>query len=80
MRWRVKRLLAMTHYNINFQTTLARLIASTVKIPFVQLSAVDTPLTKVREVIQQAVTTFKNYGKKTLLFVDEIHRYVAERE
>lgn len=57
------------------KTTLARLIARTAGVPFVQLSAVLSGVKEVKEVMEQAARTRKRSGKPTLLFVDEIHRF-----
>ena len=57
------------------KTTLARLIARTAGVPYVQLSAVLSGVKEVKEVMEQAAKTRKRTGKSTLLFVDEIHRF-----
>ncbi len=57
------------------KTTLARLIARTAGVPFVQLSAVLSGVKEVKEVMEQAARARKRSGKPTLLFVDEIHRF-----
>jgi len=52
------------------KTTIAHIIAQTLKVPFFQLSAISSGVKEVREVIEEAKT-------KTgcILFIDEIHRF-----
>jgi putative ATPase len=57
------------------KTTLARIIANLTKAVFVQLSAVSTSIAEVREVINQARERKKFQQQKTILFIDEIHRF-----
>jgi len=57
------------------KTTLARLIANHVKAAFFQLSAVDAGVKEVREVIGRADKERKHLNKRTILFIDEIHRF-----
>lgn len=57
------------------KTTLARIIAEKCKGEFVQLSAVTSGVKDVRAVIAEARDRLKFEGKKTILFVDEIHRF-----
>jgi len=57
------------------KTTLARLIASFVQAAFVQLSAVSSGLTDLREAVKQALERRKLRGTHTILFIDEIHRW-----
>lgn len=61
------------------KTTLARLIASTRGSSFRQLSAISAGVKEVREVIDEAK---KNslYGTKTVLFLDEIHRFSKSQQ
>lgn len=56
------------------KTTLARIIASQVDGHFAQMSAVLDGMKELRAVVENA-KKFQNIGKKTLLFVDEIHRF-----
>lgn len=56
------------------KTTLARIIASEVEADFVEISAVATGLSDVKLVIKRAQEN-RRLGIKTLLFVDEIHRF-----
>jgi putative ATPase len=57
------------------KTTLARLVARTTQAEFVQLSAVTTGIKEAREVMQEAVERRERMGRRTVLFIDEIHRY-----
>lgn len=57
------------------KTTLARLIAEKTKSVFKQISAVSSGLADLRKIIQEAQSTWKYDGKRTVLFVDEIHRW-----
>ncbi|MDD2497564.1 MAG: replication-associated recombination protein A [Desulfitobacteriaceae bacterium] len=57
------------------KTTLAQVIAHTTKGCFEQLSAVTAGIADVRRVIQEARERLGLYGKRTILFIDEIHRF-----
>jgi len=57
------------------KTTLAWIVAKLTESKFVQLSAVSSGLKDVREVIAEAEEQQKFYGKRTILFIDEIHRF-----
>src|SRR5512135_620286 len=57
------------------KTTLARIVASHTKSEFFQLNAVSSGVKDVREVLDRAVTNLKHYSKRTILFIDEIHRF-----
>jgi putative ATPase len=57
------------------KTTLARIIAERSKAAFVSFSAVTSGIKEVREVIEKAGSDLKYYGKRTILFIDEIHRF-----
>ena len=56
------------------KTTLAQLIAEETKADFIKISAVDSGAQKLRTIIAQAEENFKN-NKRTILFLDEIHRW-----
>jgi putative ATPase len=56
------------------KTTLARLLAENSGLRFIALSAVFSGVKDLREAIQQAKTEL-SYGKRTVLFIDEIHRF-----
>lgn len=57
------------------KTTLARLLAIESKSHFVQLNAVTSGVKELRETLEQARDRLSADGRKTLLFVDEIHRF-----
>ncbi len=57
------------------KTTLARLVASSNRAKFVELSAISAGVSQVREVIDVARTDLQAYEKLTVLFLDEIHRF-----
>jgi len=56
------------------KTTVARLIAKHSKADFLELSAATASLEQVRKIIQAAEKN-KLYNKRTILFIDEIHRF-----
>ncbi|MDX2499841.1 MAG: replication-associated recombination protein A [Deltaproteobacteria bacterium] len=57
------------------KTTLARIIASATRSFFVHFSAVLSGVKEIRGVIAEAQNQLKLYRKRTVLFVDEIHRF-----
>jgi putative ATPase len=57
------------------KTTLARLIASAVDAHFEFFSAVTSGVGDVKRVASEAVSRLKLHNRKTILFVDEIHRF-----
>lgn len=57
------------------KTTLARIIANTTKADFHELSAVNSGTADVKKVIKDAEDNLKMYSKRTILFIDEIHRF-----
>jgi len=57
------------------KTTLARIIANTTKSQFISLNAVLSGVKNIRESIEQALTHRKEQQRKTILFVDEVHRF-----
>jgi len=62
------------------KTTLANIISQRTKGVFVKLNAVDTSVKDVREVIEQARVNKSMYGRKTILFLDEVHRFNSSRQ
>lgn len=56
------------------KTTLARIIANRTKASFIDFSAVTSGIKEIRTVMQQAEEN-RRYGEKTIVFVDEIHRF-----
>ena len=57
------------------KTTLALIIARAIDAHFVSFSAVLSGVKDIRAVIEDARQQLKYYGKRTILFVDEIHRF-----
>ena len=57
------------------KTTLARVVATETKARFETLSAVLSGVAELRAVVKQARDQRKLYGTRTILFVDEIHRF-----
>ena len=57
------------------KTTLAMVIANTTHSQFVTLNAVLAGVTQVREVVKAAQERRDLYGRRTILFVDEVHRW-----
>ena len=56
------------------KTTLARIIAHRTKAVFIDFSAVTSGIKEIRQVMQKADDN-RRYGEKTIVFVDEIHRF-----
>ncbi|KAH7888769.1 P-loop containing nucleoside triphosphate hydrolase protein [Phlebopus sp. FC_14] len=57
------------------KTTLSRLLARAVNCTFKELSATSSGINDVRAVFEEAKGSFAFTGKKTVLFLDEIHRF-----
>ncbi|MDP2247111.1 MAG: replication-associated recombination protein A, partial [Nitrosomonadales bacterium] len=57
------------------KTTLARLIANTADAEFIPISAVMSGIKDIREAVERADHTLQQSGRKTILFVDEVHRF-----
>ena len=57
------------------KTTLARIIANETKSHFVSFSAVLSGVKEIRAVVDEATSMWRYHRKKTILFVDEIHRF-----
>jgi putative ATPase len=57
------------------KTTLARLIANTADAEFIPLSAVLSGIKDIREAVERAEHTLQQSGRRTILFVDEVHRF-----
>ncbi len=57
------------------KTTLAMIIANQTKMNFEKLSAVTSGVKDIREVVGRAEEGLKLYNKRTILFIDEIHRF-----
>jgi len=57
------------------KTTLAKIIAEMTASNFVMLSAVDSGVNDARKLITEAKNDLGAFGKRTILFIDEIHRF-----
>lgn len=57
------------------KTTLARVVAARTRADFVPFSAVVAGIKEVREVMERAASLRRTAGRRTILFVDEIHRF-----
>ncbi|MGL5260318.1 MAG: replication-associated recombination protein A [Lachnospiraceae bacterium] len=57
------------------KTTIAQVIAKTSSANFVQINATSAGKKDMEEVVKEAKNTAGMYGKKTILFIDEIHRF-----
>jgi putative ATPase len=57
------------------KTTLARLMAKAFDAEFIALSAVLSGVKDIREAVQAAEHTLATSGRRTILFVDEVHRF-----
>lgn len=57
------------------KTTIARVIANNSSSNFVSINAVIDGIPKIKEVIEEARNNLKLYSKRTILFIDEIHRF-----
>ena len=56
------------------KTTLARLIAKKTEAAFIELSAVSSGIKDIKDTVQRSTELLRT-GQKTILFIDEIHRY-----
>lgn len=57
------------------KTTLAKVIANTTSAAFLQINATSAGKKDMEEVVAKAKENLAGYGKKTILFIDEIHRF-----
>ncbi|HQB30008.1 MAG TPA: replication-associated recombination protein A [Syntrophales bacterium] len=57
------------------KTTLARLLATETKAHFVTFSAVLSGVKEIRSVVEEAENQLRDFRRRTVLFVDEIHRF-----
>ena len=57
------------------KTTIARVIANSIDAEFISVSAVLSGVKDIREAIDKAQHNLQQYNKKTILFVDEVHRF-----
>ncbi len=57
------------------KTTIARVIANTTSSEFMQINATSSGKKDMEEVVARAKDTLGMYGRRTILFIDEIHRF-----
>jgi putative ATPase len=57
------------------KTTIARLMAHAFEADFIALSAVLSGVKEIREAIERAEVNRRNFNRRTILFVDEVHRF-----
>ena len=57
------------------KTSLAKLIANHTKAEFIQINATTAGKKDMEEAVSRAKENLGGYGRKTILFVDEIHRF-----
>jgi putative ATPase len=57
------------------KTTLARIVADTTRARFVSFSAVLAGIKEIREVMAEAERIRRTTGRRTIVFIDEIHRF-----
>ncbi|HET9495090.1 MAG TPA: replication-associated recombination protein A [Chloroflexia bacterium] len=57
------------------KTTLARVIANTTNAEFAPVSAVSAGVADLRRIVKEAAERYTESGRRTILFIDEIHRF-----
>ncbi|EFR42820.1 replication-associated recombination protein A [Dialister micraerophilus] len=57
------------------KTTIAKVIASTTKSNFIKFNATENGIKEIRLIAIKAEENLKFYNKRTILFIDEIHRF-----
>jgi putative ATPase len=62
------------------KTTLARLAASLVDAHFEQLNAVTAGVPDIRRIVDEAKSRMGQYGRRTIIFIDEIHRWRKDQQ
>jgi len=62
------------------KTSLARVIANTTKAAFTEVSAVSSGVADVRKAIEEARDRLTFQGRRTILFIDEIHRFSKSQQ
>jgi putative ATPase len=62
------------------KTTLARIIANRTKANFIELSAVTAGTADVKKIVAEAEINLKIYQRKTILFLDEVHRFSKSQQ
>lgn len=62
------------------KTSLARVIANTTKAAFTEVSAVTSGVADIRKAIEEARNRLSFEGRRTILFIDEIHRFSKSQQ
>jgi putative ATPase len=62
------------------KTTIAKLIANDKSVKFSQLSAVTSGVSDIRKVVENARQSLISGGKRTVLFIDEVHRFSKSQQ
>lgn len=62
------------------KTTLAEIIAATTKAQFVELSALSSTVKDLRLAIEEARSRLLSYAERTIVFIDEIHRFTTSQQ
>ncbi|HYG60312.1 MAG TPA: replication-associated recombination protein A [Symbiobacteriaceae bacterium] len=62
------------------KTTLARLAAGKVDAHFEQLNAVTSGVPDIRRIVEEAKARMGQYGRRTVVFIDEIHRWRKDQQ
>lgn len=62
------------------KTTLARVIANSTKAHFIFFSAILSGIKEIREIVREAEDARRYRGERTVLFVDEIHRFSKSQQ
>ncbi len=57
------------------KTTLSRLIATEISAPFVEINATESNVKELRAVLERSRLSLRRTGRKSILFIDEIHRF-----
>jgi putative ATPase len=62
------------------KTTLARVIANTTNAFFAPVSAVSAGVADLRKIVKEAADRYEQTGQRTILFIDEIHRFSKNQQ
>lgn len=62
------------------KTTLARIIANKIQADFHEISAVNAGVKEIREILEKAEKNIRYHQKRTILFIDEIHRFSKNQQ
>ena len=61
------------------KTTLARILSREFGVEYFELSAISSGVKQVREILEKGKTSFES-GKRSILFIDEIHRFTKSQQ